>query len=148
MTTGKKCDALRKLKDLAKIQQACSKKTFTFLSNKRRRLINKLLWVVMLLISGQRIRIKMWKFKIRDAKLYVGMRWTYRADTFLPLCSVVDPEPGRIRIQWSAWIRIRIRIRNPDPEWIRIHWGAWIRIRIRIRNPDPDLGGQKWPRKI
>jgi hypothetical protein len=34
MTTGKKCDALSKLKDLAKIQQACFTKTVHFWAKK------------------------------------------------------------------------------------------------------------------
>jgi hypothetical protein len=35
---------------------------------------------------------------------------------------------------------------DPDPDWIRIQWGLCIR--IRIRNPDPDQRGQKCPTKI
>jgi hypothetical protein len=30
---------------------------------------------------------------------------------------------------------------DPCPDWIRIQWSLWIR--IRIRNPNPDPGGQK-----
>ncbi len=37
---------------------------------------------------------------------------------------------------------------DPYPHWIQIQWSPWIRIRIRILNPYLDRGGQKWPTNI
>ncbi len=39
----------------------------------------------------------------------------------------------------------KFSVLDPDPGWIRIQSGQWIRIRIRNPDPDPDPGGQKCP---